>query len=114
MKKYQDPVKKLTINGRNIKLQKGEPMCYPHLNPEYGDMTIEVTLQPGWKLVKGKKYSYVGITGDDAERDKGYKKTIRFVNGMTVTKDEDMLESLYVSLTLKHKTKGTTTFVVHL
>lgn len=113
VKKPQDALKALKVNGKNIKVKKGQILYFPvGLGSYKGDITIDVTLQPGWKIVKGKKKSYVWRkTMDDEGNDVVEHEA--FINGMTLTKDESY-NSVLIKLTLQNKKKEASLLVLRM
>ena len=109
VKRMQDVFKTLEVNGRNVigKEAPDRPLGYDYK----GGVTIDVTLQPGWKLVNGKKQSYVwNLTMDDEGED--VVELDAFRNEMTVVKNEDY-DSMLIKLTLQ-KQKEKVTFIMEI
>ena len=117
VKKYLDPVKKVSVNGRNIKINRRDPdTVSTELLDTKGKVTIKVTLKSGWSIVKNSSYIEIehyalDKDGDVTEEAKMEKK--RFKNGMTVSKKTEE-DDIYVELILKNKKNQKMPFALYL
>lgn len=116
VKKYLNPVKKVSVNGRYIKIDKGAPdTVSTELLGAKGKVTIKVTLQSGWSIVKNSSYIEVEHYALDKDGDTGKARTEkkRFKNGMTVSKETEE-DEIYVELILKNKKNQKMPFELYL